>query len=188
VSTGPVGRARKAVRLGELTQGVGRGDKDCFAQLYDLTVPSVYGVAQQLLQSTRLATAVTEEVYVEVWRSAPRYDPSESSVLAWMMGMAHRQCTAKAEAMADRPDAAANGNERNVARPVREAPPGPDAERAGQALSALSDPNRQAVVLAYFGKCSQGEVARILGLPVGTVTTRIRNGLVGLRTSREVGT
>jgi RNA polymerase sigma-70 factor, ECF subfamily len=138
-------------------------------------VPCVYGVALQFLQSTRLATAVTEEVYVEVWRSAPRYDPSESSVLAWMLCMAHRQCTAKAEA-------------RNVARPVPDAPSGPDAERAGQALSALGDPNRQAVVLAYFGECSQEEVAQILRLPVGTVTTRIRSGLVGLRTSRGVGT
>jgi RNA polymerase sigma-70 factor (ECF subfamily) len=147
----------------------------------------VYGAALQLVQSSRLATIVTEEVYVEVWRLAPRYDPGESSVLAWMMAMAHRRSTDGVEATgrpASERHVAANDQSDHVARH----PDGsghPHAERARRALSAVRDPHRQAVVLAYFGECSQGEVARIMELPVSQVTTRIRNGLVGLR--RELG-
>ena len=140
------------------------------------------------MQSSRLATIVTEEVYVEVWCLAPRYDPSESSVLAWMMAMAHRRSADDVEATTGHPASerhvAANDQSDQVARH----PDGsghPHAERARRALSAVRDPHRQAVVLAYFGECSQGEVARILELPVSQVTTRIRDGLVGLR--RELG-
>jgi RNA polymerase sigma-70 factor, ECF subfamily len=190
VSTGPVRRARKAALLTRLTQGVACGDKDCFVELYDLTSPYVYGTARQLLQSSRLAMTVTHEVYVEVWRLAPRYDPTESSVLAWMMGLAHRRSTDKVEAMADGSapgrvaDETDNGN--HDARPL-DGELRPAAERAGRALSALGDPHRQAFVLAYFGECNQGEVTRILGLPGGRVTTRIRPGLVGLRNELGVG-
>jgi RNA polymerase sigma-70 factor, ECF subfamily len=151
----------------------------------------VYGAALELVQSSRLATIVTEGVYVEVWRLATRYDPSESSVLAWMMTMAHRRSTHEAEAMTGRPaserDAAANDQSDRLARHL-DGWCHPHAERARRALSAVRDPHRQAVVLAYFGECSQGEVARILELPVSQVTTRIRDGLVGLRRELAVAT
>ena len=189
--TGRASRTRKAFRLVELTQHVARGDKNCLAELYDLTSPCVYGAALQLLRSSRLATVVTEEVYVDVWRSAPRYNPSESSVLAWMMGLTHRRSTDKVEALAARSAsewyADVDGNGHHVASPS-DGGSRPDVERARRALSTLTDPYRQAFVLAYFGECSQGEVARILGLPLGKVTTRIRNGLVGLRNELAVGT
>jgi RNA polymerase sigma-70 factor (ECF subfamily) len=103
--------------------------------------------------------------------------------------MAHRQSTDKVEAMANHPAPEAsvrNGNGHRARR--HDATPRPDGQRAHQALSTLSDLHRQAFVLAYFGECSQGEVARILGVPVGTVTNRIRNGLVGLRNELGVGT
>jgi RNA polymerase sigma-70 factor (ECF subfamily) len=149
----------------------------------------VYGAALQLVQSSRLATIVTEEVYVEVWRLAPRYDPSESSVLAWMMTMAHRRSTHEVEARAGRPASEQPADANDQSDRVARQPDGsshPHAERARRALSALRDPHRQAVVLAYFGGCSQGEVARILELPVSQVSTRIRHGLVGLRRELEV--
>ncbi len=191
MSTGPVKRARKAARLVELTQPVARRDKDCFVQLYALTSSGVYGTALQLLRSAPLATAVSHEVYVEVWRLAPRYDPSESGGLAWMMGMARRRSTDKVEAMAGRSAPARFADQNGNGRHSALHPDGrlrPNAGRAGETLWALSDPHRQAFVLAYFGECSQGEVAPIFGLPVPRVTTRISNGLVGVRNELGVGT
>jgi RNA polymerase sigma-70 factor (ECF subfamily) len=175
----------------DVTQRVARGDKDCFVALYDPTSPGVYGTALQLLRSAPLAKAVSHEVHVEVWRLAPRYDPGESSVLAWMMGMAHRQSTDKVEAMASRSAPARFAYQKGNGHHAALHPDGrlhPNAERAGDTWSALSDPHRQAFVLAYFGECSQAEVAGILGLPVRRVTTRIRNGLVGVRNEPGVGT
>lgn len=147
-----------------------------------MTSPSVYNASLQIVRSARVATAVTQEVYVEVWRLAARYDPSEGSVLAWMMSMAHRQSVAKVRAVVDQP----TSGRRAAAGSEEEVEPRLDTERARNALSALSENHRQVVVLTYFGGCSQREVAGILGLPISTVATRVRNGLIDLRNALEV--
>ncbi|HZA74032.1 MAG TPA: sigma-70 family RNA polymerase sigma factor [Propionibacteriaceae bacterium] len=165
-------------------QRVGRGDQAAFAELYDATSELVYGAALQVLRSPRQASEVTQEVYLEVWRSAGRYHPTNGSVLAWLTAMAHRHFVDRARAVGDEPvserHAVVKGN-RELAHAEDGGVPRLDAERARKALHTLSDGHRQVVTLAYVKGCSQSEVARTLGLPLDTVTTRLRDGLRGLR-------
>lgn len=187
---GQVGRAQQATRLVELIQRVGRGDTGCFAELYDDTSPLVYGAALQILQSPRLATAVTEEVYVEVWRLAGRYNASEGSVLAWVMSLAHRHAAARVRVVGDQSLAAGlsapSGDGAFTYQGGGDEFRRLDTERARKALDSLSENHRQVVTLAYLRGCSLAEVARILGLPVSTVTTLLRDGLTNLRNALGV--
>ena len=168
----------------DLVQQVGRGDSGAFANLYDETSPSVYGIALSIVRSPQLANVLTKEVYAEAWQQAARYDPSEGNVLAWLMSMAHRRFVERARATDQEsvPERhAVLSGDREFDGVGQDGGARPDAEPARQALLSLSPASREAVTLAYFRGYSQIEVARILGLPVGTVKTTIRDGLVALR-------
>ena len=167
---------------------MGRGNLGAFAALYDETSPMVYGVALSIMQSPKLADVLTEEVYTEAWQTAACHDPSEGSVLTWLTSMAHRRFVDRVRAMSKESvperyavlngerefDGAGNGESRL------------DAERARRALFSLSPTHRETLTLAYFGGYGQTEVARILGLPLGTVKKSIRDGLAALRESMGV--
>jgi RNA polymerase sigma-70 factor (ECF subfamily) len=185
-----VSRALEAARLAALIERVAAGHEGAFTEIYDATSSRVYGAALQMLRSPRLAAEVTEEVYVEIWRQASRYDPSKGSVLAWMMSMAHCRSMDRIRAISKEPasEQYAVIGTREFDRAADEVETRLDAEQARAALRSLTDIQRQAVTLAYFKGYSQTEVARLLGLPLGTVKTRIRDGLVGLRNALGVGT
>jgi RNA polymerase sigma-70 factor (ECF subfamily) len=169
--------------LTELTLRVSRGDTGAFAEFYDATSELVYGAALQILRSPQQASVATQEVYVEVWRLARRYHPTNGSVLAWLMAMAHRHFVDRARAVTDQPAverSAVSTGDREVAHATDGGVPRLDTERARKALHTLSDGDRQVVTLAYVKGYSQLEVARTLGLPLDTVTGRLRDGLLGL--------
>jgi RNA polymerase sigma-70 factor, ECF subfamily len=175
-----------------LIERVAAGHEDAFTELYDETSSRVYGAALQILRSPQPAAEVTREVYVELWRQAPCYDRTKGSVLAWMMSVVHGRCLDRRRRVTPEPTgeryAAVNGN-REFDRGSDEIGESRlDAERARQALGTLPNIQRQAVTLAYFNGYSQTEVARLLGLPLGTVKSRIRDGLIGLRDALGVGT
>ncbi len=173
----------------DLVQQVGRGDSSAFADLYDETSPSVYGIALSVARSPRLASTLTQEVYAEAWRRATRYDPSEGSVLAWLMSMAHRHLVERVRTMSKEsvPERFAGLNgDREFDGIVRDDGARPEAEPARKALCSLSQTDRKAVALAYFGGYSKTEVARILGQPEDTVQTIIRDGLIALRAAMGV--
>lgn len=182
---GPADRASEAARLAELLARSARGHEDAFAELYDLTASRIHGVVWRVLRSGDHAAEVTQEVFVEVWRQAARYSPERGSALAWMVTMAHRRAidrvrsvsseTARDERYAatavDRTgDQVWSGVEQRL-----------DAERVRKGLASLTEIQREALTLAYFGGYTQSQVATLLGLPLGTVKTRIRDGLIGLR-------
>jgi RNA polymerase sigma-70 factor, ECF subfamily len=178
-------RQAPAVRLAELVALSAHGHEDAFAELYDLTAARVYGVVLRVLRSTDHATEVTQEVFLEVWRQAGRYSPEKGSVLGWMTTMAHRRAvdrvrSVSSEAARDERYAAATAD-----RPVDDVGAGVeqrlDAERVRRAMECLTAIQREAITLAYFGGYSQSQVAQLLNLPLGTVKTRIRDGLIGLR-------
>jgi RNA polymerase sigma-70 factor (ECF subfamily) len=182
--TGPVGHVLSAASLVDLVQQVGRGDSGAFANLYDETSPSVYGMALSVVRSPQLATVLTTEVYTEAWQRAARYDPSEGNVLSWLMSLAHRHVVERVHTMSPEsvPEryAALNGD-RGFDRVGADGGRRQDVEPADKALCSLSPTCQEAVKLAYFGGYSQTEVARILELPLDTVTMSIRDGLVALR-------
>ena len=167
------------------------GDEDGLTELYDETSSRVYGAVVRILRAPQLADEVTEEVYLEVWHNASSYDPSKSSVLAWLMRLAHNRSVSRVRAIGTE-----SARERYVAltgdhefdRIGVELGCSPEAELARDAMHSLTEIQRQAVALAYIGGFSQSEVAHLLGVPLGTVRTRIRDGLVGLRDALGVGT
>lgn len=170
-----------------------RGDDSSFAELYDLTSSRIYGLVLRVLRAPELAGEVTQEVYLEIWQQCARYSRDKGSVLAWMTTIAHRRAV-------DRVRAERSRMERDHRHAASSASPdfdtvwegvgrNLDADRVRRALDSLTRIQREALSLAYFGGYTQSQVAQLLGLPLGTVKTRIRDGLIGLRdTLGVVGT
>lgn len=188
---GPAEHARRAADPVDLIQRMARGDAVAFADLYDETSASVYGIALSVVRSPQLAETLTQEVYADAWRTAARYDPSEVTVLAWLISMAHRHIVERVRTMSQEavPDRFPGLDGHHRLDRVNPAGGGswPDAERARRALCLLSPAHREAVTLAYFGGYSQTEVARMLGQPLGTVRASIREGMIALSAAMGVG-
>ncbi len=185
-ASGGVGdRAADAAELAELMSLTARGHEDAFAQLYDRTSTRVYGVVWRVLRSADHAAEVTQEVYTEVWRQATRFDASKGSVYAWITTMAHRRAVDRvrsvtSEVARDEHYAVAESS-REVDHVWEGVAQKLDAERVRKGMESLTPIQREALTLAYFGGYTQSQVAALLKLPLGTVKTRIRDGLIGLR-------
>ncbi len=177
----PPARDRTAQHLAELMTGCAMGDEQSFAELYDRTKRRVYGTVLGVLRSPELAEDVTQEIYVEVWRQAPRYAVEKGSVMAWMATMAHRRAVDRvrsrtSEVARDERYAYANA-EREGDDVWDSVAQNQDVERVRKALATLTPIQQQAVQLAYLQGLTQSEISRLLDLPMGTVKTRMRDGL-----------
>ena len=179
------GRRTEAAELVELVLSSARGDQDAFATLYDQTSGRVYGIVWRVLRSADHAAEVTQEVYTEVWRQASRYEPGKGSVLAWIATMAHRRAVDRVrsvtrEVARDQHYAVAETG-REVDHVWEGVEQRLDATRVRKGLASLTPIQREALTLAYFGGLTQTEIAARLQLPLGTVKTRVRDGLIRLR-------
>lgn len=171
--------------VGELLLQVARGDDGAFEQLYDAISPTVWGLVRSVVRDHAQSEEVTQEVLVEVWRVAARFDPAKGSAMAWVATLAHRRAVDRvrsAVASARREQVA---TDRSVPRPYDEV-----AERAGSRLEAqrlrrcvghLTQVQRESVLLAFYRGYTYPEVATLLELPLGTVKTRIRDAMIRLR-------
>jgi RNA polymerase sigma-70 factor, ECF subfamily len=167
---------------------VAGGDHGAFGALYDELAPLVYGVSKRVLHDPSYAEEVTQEVFFEIWRQAPRFDGSRGSVRAWAATIARRRAVDRVRSEQARRDRhSANAA---VAEPP---PPATDEvaidrdlrERARAALGQLSAPQREVLELAYFGGFTHVEIADHLGIALGTAKTRVRDGLIKLRQVME---
>ncbi|MGN6743178.1 MAG: ECF RNA polymerase sigma factor SigK [Amnibacterium sp.] len=176
----------------DLLAQVATGDKAAFARLYDATAPRLFGLARRLLVDAAQAEEVTQEVYLEIWQTATRYETSRGSAMSWMLTLAHRRAV-------DRIRAAQSSRNRDTRIGIRDLEREYDdvsetveirmeSERVKRALGKLTELQRQAVVLAYFKGLSHSEVAAMLHVPVGTVKTRLRDGMIRLRDEMGVAT
>jgi RNA polymerase sigma-70 factor (ECF subfamily) len=177
--------------LAELLRRSARGDEASFATLYDATSPRVYGLVLRVVRDPAQAEEVTQEAYLEIWRTASRFDASRGNALSWLMTIAHRKSVDRvrsAEA-ATRRDATYHRESIPVDRDVtvEAATASIEAGRVRQALNTLTLSQREALELAYFGGYTHTEVASMLELPLGTAKTRIRDGLIRLRDAMGVG-
>ena len=171
-----------------LIQRVGRGDQAAFGDLYDLTASLVHGVVLKIVRDPSHAEEVVQEVFVELWRVAPRFDPAKGTVTSWVATIAHRRAVDRVRSE----QAARNRVERESARVVRPHDDVADSvvavdhaqferRRVRRALERLTSMQREAVELAYFGGYTYREVAALLDVPEGTIKTRIRDGMIRLR-------
>lgn len=181
-------RADSTEPLTVLMQRVGLGDQAAFAELYDAVAARVHGTVLGVVRDPAQAEEVTQEVFVEVWRIAPRFDGNRGSVAAWITTIAHRRAVDRVRSEQSarvRADADARRAEapRDVVADavVDDAQSEFDRARVRRALDRLTEAQRQSVELAYFGGHTYREVALLLGLPEGTIKTRIRDGMIRLR-------
>ena len=162
-----------------------RGHEDAFAELYDLTSHRIYSIILRVLRSPDHAAEVTQEVYVEIWRQSARYAPDKGSVIAWMTTMAHRRAVDRVRSVSSETARderySFTGVERDVDVVWDSVEQQFDVERVRRGMASLTAIQREALTLAYFGGYTQSQVAELLQLPLGTVKTRIRDGLIGLR-------
>lgn len=171
--------------LRELLGQVAAGDQRAFGELYDLTAPRLLGLIKRVLVDHAQSEEVAQEVFLEIWQTAPRFDQSKGSAMSWMLTMAHRRAI-------DRVRSAQAGRDRDVRIGIRDLATEYDqvsetvetrieSERVKVAMASLSEVQRQAVTLAYYGGYTHAEVAEFLHVPLGTVKTRLRDGMIRLR-------
>jgi RNA polymerase sigma-70 factor (ECF subfamily) len=177
--------------LGALLKASGRGDQTAFAQLYDATSTRVFGLAVRVVRDPAQAEEVAQEAFLEIWRTAVRFDPDRGSPLAWMLTIVHRKAvdrvrSAEASTRRDRSYHQQNQTVDHDAT-AEAAHASLEGRRVRSALKSLTEAQRQALELAYFGGYTHTEVASLLDLPVGTAKTRIRDGLIRLRDTMGVG-
>ncbi|XKK61730.1 sigma-70 family RNA polymerase sigma factor [Streptomyces sp. ARC32] len=171
--------------LQQLIREVALGDQDSFAAVYDAVAGSVLGVARAVLRDQAQSEEVAQEVLVEVWRTAPRYRPERGTVVNWILTLAHRRAVDRVrsvEAAAARDHKAALLDRTPEYDEVTEqVETRLEREQVRRCLRTLTDIQRQSVTLAYYRGLTYRKVAEALALPLGTVKTRLRDGLIRLR-------
>jgi RNA polymerase sigma-70 factor (ECF subfamily) len=177
--------------LAELLKRSGRGDEAAFAQLYDATAARAYGLAVRVVRDPSQAEEVTQEAFLEIWRTASRFDAGRGSAVSWVLTLVHRKAVDRvrsAEASTRRDTSYHQGSQPVEHDSTAEAAHASmEARRVRQAMDSLTEVQRKALELAYFKGYTHTEVAKMLDLPVGTAKTRIRDGLIRLRDTMGVG-
>ncbi|WDZ88247.1 ECF RNA polymerase sigma factor SigK [Micromonospora cathayae] len=168
-----------------LLRAVGRGDEAAFEKLYGIVAPRVYGLARRVLRDPAQAEEVAQEVLVEVWRTAGRFDPARGSATAWVFTIAHRRAVDRVrseESQAERNRRVAAGSAHTPYDEVaEEAAVRLERQQVRRCLDVLTEVQREAITLAYYGGHSYREVATLLEAALPTVKTRMRDGLIRLR-------
>jgi len=169
--------------LGALLGQVARGDETAFGLVYGQVAGHVLGVARSVLRDPAQAEEVAQEVLLDVWRDAARFDAGRGTAKAWVMTLAHRRAvdrvrSEQASADRERRTARAEVSYDVVAETVAARL---DAERVRRCLGSLTGLQRESISLAYYRGCTYREVAALLKVPLGTVKTRMRDGLIRLR-------
>lgn len=173
----------------ELLVRVAGGDQTAFARLYDMLAPRVFGLILRVLVDRAQSEEVLQEVFLDVWQSAGAFAPNKGQGRSWVLTIAHRRAVDRVRSSQSSTDRDVRVGLRDVHTPqegvVEQVELRIEGRRVVRALGVLPDPQREAIVLSYFGGYSQSEIAALLGAPLGTIKTRMRDGLTRLR--QEMG-
>ncbi|MGP6177829.1 ECF RNA polymerase sigma factor SigK [Microbacterium sp. A196] len=169
---------------------VASGDQRAFAELYDLLSSRVFGLILRVVVNRAQSEEVLQEVFLEIWQSSARFAPNKGQGRTWILTMAHRRAV-------DRVRASQSSSDRDIRAGIRDIGVAHDSvaeqvelsiegDRVVSALGMLPESQREAIVLSYYGGYSQSEIAVLLGTPLGTIKTRMRDGLSRLRNEMGV--
>jgi RNA polymerase sigma-70 factor, ECF subfamily len=177
--------------LADLLHRAGRGDEAAFAEFYDATSARAYGLALRVVRNPAHAEEVTQEAYLDAWKSSTRYDSQRGSAAGWLLTIVHRKAVDRVRSV-EAATARDEGWNRDTTpvdhdQTAETAEASLEAARVRHAVATLTDVQRQAVELTYFGGYTHTEVAALLDVPLGTAKTRIRDGLIRLRDLMGVG-
>ncbi|OBK25003.1 sigma-70 family RNA polymerase sigma factor [Mycobacterium asiaticum] len=176
--------------LDALLRRVARGDNAAFAAFYDQTKTRVYGLVTRVLRDGGYSEETTQEIYLEVWRTAADFDSARGSALAWLLTMAHRRAI-------DRVRSEQAGSQRETRYGVTNLEPaadvvadsaiaGDERRRVLRCLEGLTDTQRQCIEMAYYGGLTYAEVSQRLAANLSTIKSRMRDALRGLRNCLDV--
>jgi len=165
---------------------VARGGADALGELYDRVGRVAYGIAFRILRDERLAEDAVQEGFLAVWRSASTFRAERAKASTWVVTLVHRRAVdivRREERRRAEPLDPAEGRETPdpAGSAEDEAWLGFERERVLVALAALPDAQREALELAYYGGYLQSELAETLGVPLGTIKSRMFAGLARLR-------
>jgi len=174
----------------DLLVRVASGDQQAFAELYDMLSPRVFALILRVVVNRAQSEEVLQEIFLEIWQSAGRFAPNKGQGRSWVLTIAHRRAV-------DRVRSSQASADRDNRIGVRDLEAGRDvvaeaveSRMAGDevlaALAGLPEAQQEALVLAYYGGYSQSEIAALVGAPLGTIKTRMRDGLSRLRTELGV--
>lgn len=164
---------------------VALGDESAFEELYDAFAPRVFGLVRKVVRDPAQSEEVAQEVFLDIWAQAGRFDPERGRAASWILIMAHRRAV-------DRVRSSQAQLDRELRQGIKEYKESYDdvaqtvetsleAERVNRALETLTQTQQEAIRLAYYGGYTHQEVAALLQIPVGTAKTRIRDGMIRLR-------
>ncbi|OBF92922.1 RNA polymerase subunit sigma [Mycobacterium sp. 852002-51163_SCH5372311] len=185
--TGPSGLSGD---LDALLRKVAGGDRDAFATVYDLTKSRVYGLVIRVLRDAGYSEETTQEIYLEVWRTASEYDSAKGSALAWLLTMAHRRAVdrVRAEQAGTKREGRYGAATVETAGDVvaDSAIASDERRRVTRCLEGLTEAQRECIELAYYGGLTYAEVSQRLAANLSTIKSRMRDALRGLRNCLDV--
>ena len=169
--------------LAILLARVARGDQAAYEAVYDAATGRVLGIVRAVVRDPAQSEEVAQEILLDVWRTASRFDPALGSGMAWVTMLAHRRAVDRVRseqkaAAREMRTASAEIAYDEVAEAVEARL---ERERVRRCLGSLTPLQRESVTLAYYSGYTYREVAALLGVAVGTVKTRMRDGLIRLR-------
>jgi len=167
------------------------GELDALEELYDRYKTMAYSIAYRITNDTTMAEDVVQEAFLGAWRNAARYVEGRGSVKTWLLSIVHHRAIdaiRRRRPTTELPDLELPPPAAFTLPDVwAEVASGLDADTVREAMGVLSDVQREAIELAYFGGLTQQEIADRTGTPLGTVKSRMRLGLLAMRRALEAG-